>query len=107
MRTKYIGLDGRARDITLHVAHLESTAVALEKGGDADQAARFRGQIERRPRDVKRTTSEMGRSRIFFDCPFCGIEVAAYAWSMAGHGGKHCGCGAFHRWGGPTVRVAS
>jgi len=32
---------------------------------------------------------------IYFNCPFCGVEVKAYVWSLCG-GGKRCECGAFH-----------
>lgn len=31
---------------------------------------------------------------IYFNCPFCEVEVKAYTWSICG-GGKKCGCGAF------------
>lgn len=50
---------------------------------------------ERRPRVVRATVSEMGRSRIVFDCPFCGVEVTAFEWSLAARG-KRCACGALH-----------
>ena len=30
---------------------------------------------------------------VYFNCPFCGIEVKAYVWSLTG-GGKNCQCGA-------------
>ena len=29
----------------------------------------------------------------YIDCPFCGVEVKAYLWSLSG-GGKRCECGA-------------
>lgn len=49
-----------------------------------------------RTRIVKATISEMGRSRIVFDCPFCDVEVTAFDWSLAARG-KRCVCGALHR----------
>jgi hypothetical protein len=36
-----------------------------------------------------------GRSYCYVTCPFCGAEVKAYVWSLAG-GGKRCPCGALH-----------
>jgi hypothetical protein len=36
-----------------------------------------------------------GRSYIFITCAFCGAEVKAFLWSLAG-GGKACPCGAIH-----------
>lgn len=41
----------------------------------------------------KRKWSEMGKTRIAVDCPFCGVELIAYLWSLAGSG-KRCQCGA-------------
>ena len=41
--------------------------------------------------------SLMGRSYIYITCPFCGQEVKAYIWSLAGSG-KKCPCGAKHTW---------
>lgn len=45
---------------------------------------------------------QMGKSRIFIECPFCGTRFWAYLWSLAG-GGKKCEnkkCGAKHSsWG--------
>ncbi len=32
---------------------------------------------------------------VWFDCPFCGVEVKGYVWSLNG-GGKRCACGALH-----------
>ncbi len=52
----------------------------------------------------ERRYEEMGRTRIVLACPFCGLHVTAYVWSLAG-GGKRCECGAmcgsdgtFHHW---------
>ena len=43
---------------------------------------------------VHRTGLESPSSRIvYFDCPWCEIEIKAYVWSMCG-GGKRCECGA-------------
>lgn len=41
----------------------------------------------------KRKWSETGKTRIAVDCPFCGAELIAYLWSLAGSG-KKCQCGA-------------
>lgn len=41
--------------------------------------------------------SEHGRSTVAILCPFCGAQVIAYKWSMAGSG-KRCECGALHTW---------
>lgn len=41
----------------------------------------------------KRKWSEMGKTRISVDCAFCGTEMIAYLWSLAGSG-KKCQCGA-------------
>jgi len=35
-----------------------------------------------------------GRSYIYIRCPFCGAEVKAYIWSLAGSGKKCDGCNA-------------
>lgn len=39
--------------------------------------------------------SEMGRSSIDIQCPYCGTVVTAYIWSLAANG-KKCTCGAKH-----------
>lgn len=36
-----------------------------------------------------------GRSTILLRCPFCGLDVIAYIWSLCGSG-KRCDCGALH-----------
>ncbi len=36
-----------------------------------------------------------GRSTCDIECPFCGITIKAYIWSLAG-GGKRCDCGVMH-----------
>lgn len=40
--------------------------------------------------------SEMGRSRVFIECPFCKGRFWAYVWSLAGSGKKCPHCEAFH-----------
>jgi len=40
---------------------------------------------------VSKLTSVPGRSQCVYYCPACGVEVIAYAWSMAGSG-KRCSC---------------
>ena len=42
-----------------------------------------------------RGTSSHGRSTCMIICPFCGRNVKAYIWSLAGSG-KKCECGAMH-----------
>ena len=37
--------------------------------------------------------SEHGRSTMIIVCPFCGLHVTVYRWSVRG-GGKQCPCGA-------------
>ena len=49
--------------------------------------------IESRGFGYKRKFEVHGKSRIWFDCPFCKGTVVAYLWSLAG-GGKRCDCGA-------------
>lgn len=50
--------------------------------------------------------SEMGRSRVTIDCPFCSTSFHAYVWSISG-GGKKCpGCGAMHTSFGQAYPVA-
>ena len=33
-----------------------------------------------------------GRTVVYIKCPYCGAEVRAYVWSLAGCG-KRCSCG--------------
>lgn len=49
--------------------------------------------------------STMGRSIVWITCPFCGTEVTAYLWSLAGSG-KRCPCGAKHNGYGQTTAPA-
>lgn len=44
----------------------------------------------------------MGRTIVYIKCPFCGVEVKAYMWSLSG-GGKLCPCGAKHDSYGTTL----
>lgn len=45
-----------------------------------------------------------GQSYVYITCPFCGYEVKAYIWSLAGSG-KLCTCGAKHVWlGGISIK---
>lgn len=37
--------------------------------------------------------SEIGRTVVYINCPFCGVRVTAYLWSLCGSG-KRCECGA-------------
>lgn len=55
-----------------------------------------KGEI--RQYSVIREFSEMGRSRILIECPFCGETFWAYVWSLAGCGKKCPRCGAKHFW---------
>ena len=49
-----------------------------------------------KPFEVLSRTSEMGRTSIEVECPYCSEVFTAYVWSISG-GGKKCpGCGAMH-----------
>lgn len=37
-------------------------------------------------------SSRHGRSSIIIKCPWCGDEVVAYVWSLAGSGKRCCTC---------------
>lgn len=39
-----------------------------------------------------------GKSSVEIKCPWCGVWVTGYIWSMAGSGKKCPGCGAIHTW---------
>lgn len=41
------------------------------------------------PYRILSETSEVGRNRMLLECPWCGDEVTAYRWSLAGSG-KRC-----------------
>jgi hypothetical protein len=43
-------------------------------------------------------STSMGRNKIVFDCPFCGVENHGYVWSLSGSG-KRCACGVLHAYG--------
>ncbi len=60
-------------------------------------------KTERREYTFTNGRSEMGRSIIYIDCPFCGSTVRAYLWSIAGVG-KKCYCGAIHYRPGGSVK---
>lgn len=47
--------------------------------------------------------SAVGKSTVIVTCPFCGADIEAYKWSLAG-GGKRCTCGALHGWLGGSRR---
>lgn len=46
-------------------------------------------------------SSEPGRAKVRIVCPYCGVSVDAFLWSLAGSG-KLCRCGAKHVNGGLT-----
>jgi rubrerythrin len=56
----------------------------------------MRDDVEIREYSVKLLVSEFGKTRILIVCPFCGEEVWAYKWSLAGSGKKCPQCGAKH-----------
>lgn len=52
--------------------------------------------------------SQMGKTRVQIECPFCGHQFWAYVWSISG-GGKRCenkACGAKHTSWGVAYPVA-
>lgn len=53
----------------------------------------------------KRKISQMGRTRVWIDCPFCKGTVEAYLWSIAGKG-KRCDCGALFGGSGTVYHFA-
>ena len=52
--------------------------------------------MENREHTRTATYSRVGRSFCYITCPFCGHEVRAYIWSLAGCGKRCPGCGAIH-----------
>ncbi len=48
--------------------------------------------------------AEPGSSRVAIRCPFCGLVVEAYVWSLAGSG-KRCECGAVHHYMPPVTTM--
>lgn len=50
-------------------------------------------ELSERPKANYYMSMPNGRSYIKVPCPFCGIILKAYVWSMAGCG-KRCDCGA-------------
>lgn len=52
--------------------------------------------IEERPHERRPGRSAMGRTTAWITCPFCGEDVEAYLWSLAGSGKRCPGCGAVH-----------
>lgn len=67
-----------------------------------------RSENAQREFKVLRRYSEMGRSRVIIECPFCQTQFAAYIWSISG-GGKKCEnkkCGAMHTSFGVAYPVA-
>lgn len=49
---------------------------------------------ESKPYTMTQVYSNVGRTRVDLDCPYCGRTVVAFLWSLSG-GGKRCPCGAF------------
>jgi hypothetical protein len=60
-----------------------------------DRAERVPVPEESRRYSARDGRSEMGRSHIYITYPWCGTEVRAYTWSLAGSG-KRCPCGVLH-----------
>ena len=55
-----------------------------------------RSENARREFKTLRRRSEMGKSRVLIECPFCLTQFWAYVWSISG-GGKKCpNCGSIH-----------
>ncbi len=64
-------------------------------------------RVEEREYERGPTYSRVGRSFYMSTCPFCGEIVECFVWSMAGHGGKRCSCGAMLCWTCKAYRVRS
>jgi len=62
------------------------------------------GRCEEKDSKVISHHSEMGRSGVTLECPFCQAHVFAYHWSLAGSG-KRCSCGAMIGRTGMTYRL--
>lgn len=61
------------------------------------------GKYELRQHDKSDYRSESGRSSVSIKCPFCGMSIRAFVWSLAGHG-KKCYCGVLHNSWGVSMR---
>lgn len=55
-----------------------------------------RDKITLRKFSVHKRVSEMGRTHVFFNCPFCNHTVRGYIWSMRGCGKRCESCGALN-----------
>jgi len=65
-----------------------------QKGPKFDELHQKADEIETRYISVKRKGLEAPSSAtLYFNCPFCNVEVKAYLWLLSG-GGKRCDCGA-------------
>ena len=62
-------------------------------------------ECEVRPLEIIRRGLEAPSSRVvYFDCPWCKVEIKAYVWSICG-GGKRCRCGALFGSGGRGYKL--
>lgn len=62
-------------------------------------------QTETRRYEATHGVATMGRAPVYIICPFCGVKVTAYLWSLAGRG-KRCPCGAkFDAYGTAVKKV--
>jgi hypothetical protein len=59
--------------------------------------------MEKRQHNSYGYESKFGRSSYLIECPFCGIELKVYKWSIAGKG-KKCICGAMHFYSGMSEK---
>lgn len=62
------------------------------------------GKCEMRYATTISQHSEMGKSGVTLECPFCEAHVVAYYWSLAGSG-KRCSCGAIIGGTGATWKL--
>jgi hypothetical protein len=60
--------------------------------------------VDRRTHATFARYERPGRTSVVIQCPFCGVTVVAYVWSLAGSGKRCPGCGALHTSGGQTLR---
>lgn len=64
-------------------------------------------EFDERPYKVHKTDIEPPSSiAVYFNCPWCRVEIKAYVWSFA-EVGKRCGCGAIFSYLGMGRKLRS